>query len=265
MADEDDANLDAGWIARQRDGSFSAVEAVASLEGDLKIEATSPTNFNQRFSFSRTSSTGSIHGIGTTSSASSAHNSDDDDDSDSSKQPMSYKDRRREAHTQAEQKRRDAIKKGYDDLQNLVPSFQQSDGLTGQKVSKATILQKSIDYIQFLVNQKKKQEEELDSLRKEVMALKIMKANYEHIVKAHKNTPVHGQNQVSDEVKFQVFKQMMDSLFTSFNLSISVANFAELSGCVFSWLEEYCKPHSLRHLLMDILGTVNKQLPKPPS
>jgi len=34
----------------------------------------------------------------------------------------------------------------------------------------------AIDYIQFLVGQKKKQEDELDSLRKEVMALKIMKA-----------------------------------------------------------------------------------------
>lgn len=29
-------------------------------------------------------------------------------------------------------------------------------------------------------------------------------SNYEHIVKTHQNTPVHGQNQVSDEVKFQV-------------------------------------------------------------
>ena len=57
--------------------------------------------------------------------------SDDDEDSDSnSHRPTpSYKDRRREAHTQAEQKRRDAIKKGYDELQMLVPSCQQSDGI----------------------------------------------------------------------------------------------------------------------------------------
>ena len=34
----------------------------------------------------------------------------------------------------------------------------------------------AIDYIHYLVQQKKKQEEDLDSLRKEVMALKIMKA-----------------------------------------------------------------------------------------
>lgn len=61
---------------------------------------------------------------------------------------MSYKERRREAHTQAEQKRRDAIKKGYDSLQDLVPMCQQTDSLSGYKLSKATILQKSIDYIQ---------------------------------------------------------------------------------------------------------------------
>ena len=46
---------------------------------------------------------------------------DDDCDSDS-KQSQTYRERRREAHTAAEQKRRDAIKKGYDSLQELVPT-----------------------------------------------------------------------------------------------------------------------------------------------
>ena len=102
-----------------------------------------------------------------------------------------------------------------------------------------------MDYIQYLVTQKKRQEDELEKLRKDLMGLKIMKANYEHIVLAHQNTPQAGQNQVSDEVKFQVFQQTMDLLFQSFNNSISVATFAELSACVFSWLEEYCKPQVL--------------------
>ena len=53
------------------------------------------------------------------------------------------KERRREAHTAAEQKRRDAIKKGYDSLQELVPTCQQPDA-SGHKVSKAVVLQKSI-------------------------------------------------------------------------------------------------------------------------
>ncbi|WAR04370.1 MLX-like protein, partial [Mya arenaria] len=176
---------------------------VTVLDGDnLKYSVTmsgSPTNATQ-FVFGRAGSTGSIPG----SSASSAHNTDDED-SDGNKTTLSYKDR-------------------YDELQAIVPTCQQSDAMAPSKLSKAT---------------KKKQEDELDSLRKEVMALKIMKANYEHIVKTHQNQPSHGQNQVSDAVKFHV---VMDALFQTFNANISVANFAELSACVFSWLEEHCKP-----------------------
>ena len=71
----------------------------------------------------------------------------EDEDSDHKGCAISYKERRREAHTQAEQKRRDAIKKGYDSLQDLVPTCQQND-TSGYKLSKATVLQKSIEYIQ---------------------------------------------------------------------------------------------------------------------
>ena len=35
----------------------------------------------------------------------------------------------------------------------------------------------------------------------------------------------------------------MDALFVSFNDSIAVSNFAELSGSVFHWLEDHCKPN----------------------
>lgn len=73
-------------------------------------------------------------------------------------------------------------------------------------MSKATVLQKSIDYIQFLLQQKKKQEEERNALRKEVIALRIMKTNYEQIVKAHQTQPGHSETRVSDETKFQVVR-----------------------------------------------------------
>lgn len=66
--------------------------------------------------------------------------------------------------------------------------------------------------------------------------------NYEHIVKAHQNNPQQGEEQVSDQVKFSVFQSIMDSLFQSFTRSVSVASFQELSACVFSWIEEHCKP-----------------------
>jgi len=208
----------------------------------------------ERLPFSRCSSTGSINTL-----SSSAHNTDDED-SESGRSSLSYKERRREAHTQAEQKRRDAIKKGYDHLQELVPTCQQVDVVSGYKLSKATILQKSIDYIQFLLQQKTKQEDELSVLRREVVALQIMKANYDQIVKAHQAQPGQADAQISDDIKFEVFRAIIDSLFQSFDASVSVANFAELSGCVFTWLEEHCKPQSMRELVMAILSQLNAEM-----
>lgn len=187
---------------------------------------------------------------------------DDDCDSDS-KQSQTYRERRREAHTAAEQKRRDAIKKGYDTLQELVPTCTQTDA-SGHKVSKAVVLQKSIDFIQHLSKQKKGQENDLTSLRKEVVALQIMRANYEQLVRAHQRAPQIPDNLVPDEVKFQVFQVFMDSLFQSFNQQVSMNNFAELSGCVFSWIEEQCKPGDLQDLMFAILRSNGKAEDPPP-
>lgn len=74
-------------------------------------------------------------------------------------------------------------------------------------MSKAGVLQKSIDFIQHLSVQKKKQESDLASLRKEVVALQIMRANYEQLVRAHQRAPQVPENLVPDEVKFQVSKK----------------------------------------------------------
>ncbi|XP_012933184.1 max-like protein X isoform X2 [Heterocephalus glaber] len=199
--------------------------------------------------------------IGSTSASSVPNTDDEDSDYQQESYKESYKDRRRRAHTQAEQKRRDAIKRGYDDLQTIVPTCQQQDFSIGsQKLSKAIVLQKTIDYIQFLHKEKKKQEEEVSTLRKDVTALKIMKVNYEQIVKAHRDNPHEGKDQVSDQVKFSVFQGIMDSLFQSFNASISVASFQELSACVFSWIEEHCKPQTLRDIMLGVLHQLKNQL-----
>ena len=55
---------------------------------------------------------------------------------------------------------------------------------------------------------------------------------------------------------FQVFQLLMDSLFRSFNDNVRMNNFSELSGCVFSWLEEQCKPQLLQELMLNILQQV---------
>ena len=102
-----------------------------------------------------------------------------------------------------------------------------------------------------------------------------MRANYEQLVKAHQRAPQVQEDLVPDENKFQVrpsrtnkflylsvfqvFQIFMDSLFQSFNQQVSMNNFAELSGCVFSWIEEQCKPGDLQELMFAILRqTVHK-------
>ncbi|XP_035252869.1 max-like protein X isoform X2 [Anguilla rostrata] len=243
-------------------------ETNASPE-DLWIKADSAFSDNgfEHSFFAEDTRKGSVvsraNSIGSTS-ASSVPNTDDEDSDyrHEGSYKGTYKDRRRQAHTQAEQKRRDAIKKGYDDLQSIVPTCQQPSefAMGTQKISKATVLQKTIDYIQFLHKEKKKQEEEVSTLRKEVMALKIMKMNYEQIVKAHQDNPQEGDSQVSDQVKFGIFQNIMDCLFQSFSASVSVTSFQELSACVFSWIEEHCKPQTLREFVVGVLQQMNGQL-----
>ena len=164
------------------------------------------------------------------SRSSSAHNSDElstDSEENKSSSSLSYKERRREAHTQAEQKRRDAIKKGYDGLQELVPTCQQNEfnQTSGYKLSKATVLQKSIDYVGYLKQQKLKQEEERAAMLKEVKALRILQKSYEHMLQNQQSSNQQTEA-LTDEIKFQVVSSHETSYFTSifdiFELLVSV-------------------------------------------
>lgn len=255
-------------------------------------------------SLSRASSTGSLYAQG--GSAANTDGPTDDEDSDGRSHysahgsnnagtganfSQTYRERRREAHTQAEQKRRDAIKKGYDHLLELLPtgslggeeggggssnpaSPDDIPGGSNGKVSKATILQKSIDCILENQQKKEKQDEELAALKREVRALEIMRTNYEQLVKAHQaRVPLGDADnayndisgaQIPANLKFEVFRQLMDSLFESFNEKVSMRQFQELSAGVFAWLEEQCKPQLLQEMLHSILQDVRakyQQLP----
>ncbi|KAL5293142.1 MLX family protein [Megaselia abdita] len=192
---------------------------------------------------SRCSSAGSTH-----TPNSSAHNTDDEEDSDSKKSgSVSYKERRREAHTQAEQKRRDAIKKGYDSLQDLVPTCQQNDS-SGYKLSKAVILQKSIDYIGHLNQQTRRQEDECVALQKEVTALRIIQSSYENMLQNQQANPGPCEARLTDEIKFKVIQAVMDEMFSTFQ-QIPMEDFEQLTTGVIPWLEEHCKPHILRNVV----------------
>ena len=247
-------------------------------------------------SLSRASSSGSLY----TGSAANTEASDEDSDGRTAygavgasgsqggaSGSQSYRERRREAHTQAEQKRRDAIKKGYDYLLELVPTGVEGEGAEGNhdlpnspgedlpgnsngKISKAAVLQRSIDYIHHVQQQKRKQEEELSQLRKELIALQIMHANYEQLVKAHQNRGMGDLRDGDDralpsDVKFEVFRSLMDSLFDSFNDRVSMREFSELSAGVFSWIEEQCKPQMLQESMHTILQNIREKYQQRPA
>lgn len=55
------------------------------------------------------------------------------------------------------------------------------------------------------------------------------------------------------------FQAIMDQLFLSFS-SVSVNNFSELSAGVFSWLEECCKPQTLKDTVVRVLHRHNEHM-----
>ena len=160
---------------------------------------------------------------------------------------------RKQSHIAAEQKRRDAIKKGYDKLQTIVPSCKyEDDSKSLPKMSKAQVLQKSLEYMQFLLSEKHRQDEELVALEKEVKGLEIMKDNYEQMLQTSE-AQVQDKNEVSEQEKITVFLKIINSMWISFRDSISVATFQMLSSTIFSWVEKYCKPQTLREAVVDAM------------
>eukprot|EP00794_Sanderia_malayensis_P018803 gene18803-20697_t len=158
--------------------------------------------------------------------------------------------RKKQSHIAAEQKRRDAIKKGYDHLQSIVPGCKIGDfGSNTSKISQARVLQKSLEHMKLLLSQKQQQDEELAALEKEVEGLKIMKENYEQLVQSSQ-LQVQESNEVSEEEKLIVFMKIIESMWQTFKNSISVASFQMLSSSIFGWLEKYCKPHLLKDIVV---------------
>lgn len=160
--------------------------------------------------------------------------------------------RRKQSHILAEQKRRDAIKRGYDSLMTAVPGFSEAtmDNRGQNKVSKAQVLQKSLEYIQHLLAQKQKQDEELEALDKEMKALEIMKENYEQLVRDSQVEMQH-KNEVSEDEKATVFLRTSEYLWSSYREVVSTSTFSAFSSSLFGWLEKYCKPHVLKENVVE--------------
>ena len=105
----------------------------------------------------------------------------------------------------------------YDDLVALVPTLNglMMDGetpasadLVSAKPSKAAILQRSIDYVQWLEKEAKRQEEEVEIVRREVTGLKIMKDHYQQMLTEAKQVGSLTHMNYGDFIEFRMLSKI---------------------------------------------------------
>uniref|UniRef100_A0A2K5HY51 BHLH domain-containing protein n=1 Tax=Colobus angolensis palliatus TaxID=336983 RepID=A0A2K5HY51_COLAP len=163
---------------------------------------------------------------------------------------------RRITHISAEQKRRFNIKLGFDTLHGLVSTLSAQPSL---KVSKATTLQKTAEYILMLQQERAGLQEEAQQLRDEIEELNAAINLCQQQLPAT-GVPITHQrfdqmrHMFDDYVrtrtlhnwKFWVFSILIRPLFESFNGMVSTASVHTLRQTSLAWLDQYCSLPALR-------------------
>lgn len=164
--------------------------------------------------------------------------------------------RRRAAHTAAEQKRRNAIRKGYDALQSLVPNSHLLDPISSQKVSKAAILKRSTDYLIQLNHEKQQLNLQLEAKRKDTYCLRAVQKTYEDILEMNLNSARNAGATIDDEYKFKVFQNLADALFISYDQSMQsaqITDFHQFTSTIIRWIEDSCRPVDVNDVIRRVL------------
>ncbi|XP_012916534.1 carbohydrate-responsive element-binding protein isoform X6 [Mustela putorius furo] len=170
---------------------------------------------------------------------------------------------RRITHISAEQKRRFNIKLGFDTLHGLVSSLSAQPGL---KVSKATTLQKTAEYIAMLQQERAAMQEEAQQLRDQIEELNAAINLCQQQLPAT-GVPITHQRfdqmrDMFDEYvrtrtlhnwKFWVFSILIRPLFESFNGMVSTASLQSLRQTSLAWLDQYCSLPALRPTVLNSL------------
>nr|CAH8842116.1 unnamed protein product [Trichobilharzia regenti] len=190
--------------------------------------------------------------------AKTLYESDLDDENFSSVENYGIRERRRKLHTEAEQRRRNAIKRGFEGLLELVHPMK-SESTSNVRMSKSSILSKAITMIERLGKQKHQKLSEVESLEKEVKALRILCLNYEKMVQNNPDSGCRTVEPISDETKLEVFRMFSGALFSSFEDRIAFSSFSDLSASVINWIEESCKPEKMAFVMDSVLASILNQ------
>ncbi|KAL5010199.1 hypothetical protein ScPMuIL_012504 [Solemya velum] len=176
---------------------------------------------------------------------------------------------KRESHINAEIRRRNKIKSGFEMLKKLVPAVGE---ISAAKDSESATLFKTAEHCRQLKSDCKRHQEEACSLRKEIEALGT------DIHKLQKKLPASGmpvverpsgqidkmyEDYVKSETKrnwkFWIFSFVMKPLFTSFSKMVSSDTLSEFMSSVFRWSEEHLTLVAMRPAVLSALCQISKK------
>ncbi|XP_060894913.1 MLX-interacting protein isoform X1 [Labrus mixtus] len=168
---------------------------------------------------------------------------------------------RRTTHISAEQKRRSNINIGFKTLCNLVPTLKSQSNITN-----AITLQKTVEHIGKLQQERQQLQEEVRRLREEIEELNTsINLSQEQLpatgVPVRRQRIDHMQEKFNEYVKnrtlqnwkFWIFSIIIKPLFDSFNGMVSTATRAELCQTTLQWLDRHCSLPVLRPMVLSTL------------
>lgn len=168
---------------------------------------------------------------------------------------------RRITYISAEQKRRSNINIGFKTLCNLVPTLKSQSN-----ISNAVTLQKTVDHIGKLQQERQQMQEEIKRLREEIEELNTSINSCQEQLPAT-GVPVRRQrfnhmqekfneyvkNRTLQNWKFWIFSIIIKPLFESFNGMVSTTSRTELCQTTLQWLDRHCSLPALRPMVLSTL------------
>ncbi|XP_033828925.1 MLX-interacting protein isoform X2 [Periophthalmus magnuspinnatus] len=168
---------------------------------------------------------------------------------------------RRSTHISAEQKRRCNINNGFKTLCTLVPPLKSQSN-----ISNAVTLQKTVEHIGKLQQERQQMQEEVRRLKEEIEELNASISSCQEQLPAT-GVPVtrhrydHMQEKFNEYVqmrtlhnwKFWVFSIIIKPLFESFNGMVLTTSRAELCQTTLQWLDRHCSLPVLRPMVLSTL------------
>lgn len=168
---------------------------------------------------------------------------------------------RRSTHISAEQKRRCNINNGFKTLCGLVPTLK-----CQSNISNAVTLQKTVDHIGKLQQERQQMQEEVRRLKEEIEELHASISLCQEQLPATgvpvtRNRYDHMQEKFDEYVKtrtlqnwkFWVFSIIIKPLFESFSGMVLTTSRAELCQTTLQWLDRHCSLPALRPMVLTTL------------